>query len=181
MEKVLKIEEINSMIIEVRGQSVLIDSDVAKIYGVETKIINQAVKNNLEKFPHDYLFELNSEEKNELVKNFDQFNKLKHSYVNIKAFTEKGLYMLATILKSKKAVNATFAIIETFAKIKNLQKNINELYLIQDKSKQQQIVEKSSNIFLDLFDNDLDVNDSETSFEINLAVLKFKHNIKKKK
>lgn len=91
----------------------LIDGDVAEVYGVETKRVNEAVKNNLDKFPADYLVELNQSEKNELVENFDRFNRLMHSTVLPKAFTEKGLDMLATILKSKQATQTTFAIIET--------------------------------------------------------------------
>jgi hypothetical protein len=79
--------------------------------GIETKQVNQAVKNNPEKFPEGYLFELDTNEKNKLVKNFDRFKKLKHSSVPLKGFTEKGLYMLATILKSPKAVETTLAII----------------------------------------------------------------------
>ena len=62
-----------------------------------TKRINEAVKNNPEKFPDGYIFEVNANEKNELVENFDRFNKIKHSTVKPKAFTERGLYMLATI------------------------------------------------------------------------------------
>jgi len=110
-----------------RGQSILLDSDVAKIYGVETRDINKAVSNNPDKFPAGYVIELSKQEKNELVENFHRFNKLKHSSVNPKAFPEKGLYMLATILKSPQAVQATLAIIETFAKIRQISRNIQEL------------------------------------------------------
>ena len=87
---------IEKTIVTVKGQNVLIDSDVASIYGVLTKEVNQAVKNNLEKFPSGYIIEA---DRTELVKNFDRFRNLKHSTAQPKAFTEKGLYMLATILK----------------------------------------------------------------------------------
>ena len=70
---VVKMETIENRIIAIRGEKVLIDGDVAEIYGVETKRVNEAVKNNLDKFPEDYLFELSQEEKDELVENFDQF------------------------------------------------------------------------------------------------------------
>ena len=86
----LNVEE---KIIEIRNKHVIIDSDVAHLYGVETKRINEAVKNNPDKFPQDYLIELDLKEKNELVENFDRFQKLKHSSANPNAFTEKGLYM----------------------------------------------------------------------------------------
>lgn len=78
------------------------------LHGVTTKEINQAVKNNPEKFPEGYVITLTANEKGELVKNFDRFNTLKHSTVLPHAFTEKGLYMLATIIKSK---------VDTFTKI----------------------------------------------------------------
>ena len=117
---VVKIEEIENRIITIRGEKVLIDGDVAEVYGVETKRVNEAVKNNRDKFPGDYLIELSQDEKDELVENFDRFNRLKHSTALPKAFTEKGLYMLATILKSKQATQTTFAIIETFARIRHL-------------------------------------------------------------
>ncbi len=78
------------LIVSLRGREVLIDADVAKLYGVETKRINEAVKNNLERFPEGYILQLSPDEKKELVENFDQFENLKHSPVNPKAFTEKG-------------------------------------------------------------------------------------------
>ena len=77
---------------------VILDRDVAELYGVETRDINKAVKNNPKKFPPGYVFELNNSEKQELVENFHRFNSLKHSTVAPHAFTEQGLYMLATIL-----------------------------------------------------------------------------------
>ena len=82
-------------------QKVLIDNDVTEIYGVETKRINEAVKNNPDRFPDGYYFEVDKLTKNKLVENFDRFKKMKHSTVSPKAFTEKGLYMLANIIKNK--------------------------------------------------------------------------------
>jgi hypothetical protein len=87
---VVKIEHLKELIIEIREQSVLLDSDVAQIYGVETRDINNAVANNLDKFPAGYILKLSKPEKNELVENFHRFEKLKHSTVNPKAFTEKS-------------------------------------------------------------------------------------------
>ena len=102
MSEIVKFEDLQDLIIELRGQKVLLDADVAQIYGVETRDINKAVSNNPDKFPAGYVVELSKAEKNELVENFHRFNRLKHSTVNPKAFPEKGLYMLATILKSQK-------------------------------------------------------------------------------
>ena len=113
MNHVVRMEEIQGLIIELRGQQVLIDADVAKLYGVETKEINQAVSNNAEKFPAGYVFELSKEEKTEVVKNFDHLAALKFSPHLPKAFPEKGLYMLATILKSRQATQTTLMIIDT--------------------------------------------------------------------
>jgi hypothetical protein len=139
------------------------------------------VANNPDKFPVGYVVELSKQEKSELVENFHQFNKLKHSTVNPKAFPEKGLYMLATILKSQQAVQATLAIIETFFKIRELSRNITILSNIKDKTEQQNLMQRSGELIASIFDDDLQTTDTETSIELNFAVLKFKHTIKKKK
>src|SRR4030067_953917 len=139
---IVKIENLKELIIEIRGQSVLLDSDVAQIYGVETRDINKAVTNNPEKFPVGYIIELTKSEKIELVEKFHRFDKLKHSTVNPKAFAEKGLYMLATILKSAQAIQATISIIETFSKIRELSRSIKTLSTVQDKADQKSLMQK---------------------------------------
>ena len=181
MTNVLNIEDIQELIIDVEGKKVLLDKDIALIYGVETKRINEAVKNNSERFPDGYILEINNETKKQLVENFDRFEKLKHSTVNPKAFTEKGLYMLATILSSKKAVQTTISIIETFSKIKDLSRNVKALSTVEDKKEQQNLMQKSGEIIAEILDDSLETDESETTIELNLAVLKFKHTIKKKK
>lgn len=101
------------MIIELRGQKAILDSDVAKLYGVETKRINEAVKNNPDKFSKGYIFDLEKDEWDALKSKFS--TSIKGGKVKLPtAFTEKGLYMLATILKSSLATQTTIAIIETF-------------------------------------------------------------------
>ncbi|MBO7444844.1 MAG: ORF6N domain-containing protein [Bacteroidales bacterium] len=109
--------EVENRIITLRGQQVIIDADVAELYGIETKRVNEAVANNPEKFPEGYILAMSETEKQELVENFDRFNRQKHSTSIPKAFTEEGLYMLATILKSPKAVETTIAIVEAYAKL----------------------------------------------------------------
>ena len=109
--KVLETEVIESFILEINGQKLLLDKDVAMIYGVETKRINEAVKNNPDRFPQDYIIEIDDSSKKELVENFDRFKTLKHSSVKPKAFTEKGLYMIATILQCE--MNEFFKDIKT--------------------------------------------------------------------
>lgn len=159
----------------------MIDSDVAQIYGVETKRINEAVKNNLDKFPDGYLIDLDKSEWDGLKSKFS--TSIKGGKVKLPtAFTEKGLYMLATILKSPKATNATISIVETFSKIRELSRSIKELSLVQDKDKAQQksLMQKSGELIADIFDDDLQTSDTETSIELNFAILKFKHTIKKK-
>ena len=113
--------------IMLRKQPILIDADVAELYGVQTKEVNQAVRNNPKKFPYGYIFELDKYEKEEVVKNFDRLNKLKFSTVQPIAFTERGLYMLATILKSARATETTLAIVDTFVQIRELARTMEAL------------------------------------------------------
>jgi len=94
---IIKFNAVEEKIIVIRSIPVLLDSDVAELYGVETRDINKAVKNNPDKFPSGYVFELNKKEK--VVENFHHLEAIKFSPVLPKAFTEKGLYMLATIHK----------------------------------------------------------------------------------
>ena len=180
MSQIINIESIENKLIELRNQKVMMDSDVAEIYGVETKRINEAVKNNLDKFPEGYLFELNSEEWLILKSKFStsiKGGKIKRP----KAFTEKGLYMLATILKSKIATQTTISIIETFAKVRNLASTVKALSQNPSKEKQQTLMQRGGEIMTELLGSDMKTNASETTIEIDFTVLKFKHTIKKKK
>jgi hypothetical protein len=181
MSDIVKFKRVEEKIITIRGQSVILDSDVAELYGAETKRINEAVKNNPEKFPESYIIEITQKEKNELVENFDRFNRQKHSTVLPVAFTEKGLYMLATILKSPAAVQTTIAIVETFTKIRNLSQKINELTTVSDKKSQKKLMQSSGELITELLDPEFETTDTETSIELNFAVLKFKHTIKNTK
>lgn len=181
MTGIIKLEDVESKIIKIRKQEVLIDSDVAKLYGVETRDINKAVKNNPEKFPEGYIFELTKTEKNEVVENFHHLQKIKFSTQLPKVFTEKGLYMLATIIKGSKATQTTLTIIETFAKIKNLSRNIKELSETQDETNKKGLMQKSGEIIAEILDDDLSLNETETTVELNFAILKFKHTVKMKK
>lgn len=181
---IVKIENIEDLIIEIRDEKVIVDSDIAKIYGVETKRINEAVKNNPEKFPKGYILDLSDESWESLrskISTLKELGRGEHRKHKPKAFTEKGLYMLATILKSKQATQTTILIIETFSKIRELSRNIKELSLVQDKQEQQTLMQKSGEIIADILDDGLESDESETTIELNLAVLKFKHTIKKKK
>ena len=174
------IVEVENKMITLRNQQVIIDADVADLYGVETKRINEAVSNNPEKFPDGYILELSKNEKNELVENFDRFNRQKHSTAIPKAFTEKGLYMLATILKSPMAVETTIAIVEAYAKLKELARVITEVPQHEDdKEVQQSLVQRGGQLAAELLSDTLPIQSSETSVELNLAMFKFKHTVKR--
>ncbi len=122
-------ENIGLRLIMLRNQPVLLDSDVAAIFGVETKRVNEAVRRNSEKFPKDYMFSLDKQEianlRSQFATSSTGWGGARHEP---KAFTEKGLYMLATILKSKQAVEATFGIIETYAQVRELQTTLTALH-----------------------------------------------------
>jgi hypothetical protein len=180
MPSSIHLDAIQAVILEVRGERVILDSDVAQIYGVDTKRVNEAVKNNPEKFPDTYILQLTREEWNALKSKFS--TSMRGGKVKLPAcFTERGLYMLATILKSSQATEATFAIIETFAKIRELSSAIKSLSVVKDESEQKSLMQRSGQIVSELFDEELQTKDTETSIELNFAVLKFKHTIKRSK
>ena len=180
MSEIVKFSDVEKKILTLRGQSALLDSDVAELYGVETKRVNEAVSNNPDKFPEGYLLDVSKTEKKELVENFDRFNRLKHSTVSPTAFTEKGLYMLATILKSERATQTTIAIVETFTKMRELSRTVAELSKAPEKAKQKTLMQRGGEIMADILDDDLQVTDTETTIEINFALMKFKHIVKRK-
>jgi len=177
----LCIDDVDAKIVEIRNTKVLLDCDVALLYGVETKRINEAVKNNPKKFPEGYIITLDKNEKNELVENFDQFNLIKHSSAPLKAFTEKGLYMLATILKSPQATQTTLVIIETFSKIRVLTRTVKELAIKTSTEEKKPLMQRSGEIISDILGDSLNISETETTFEINLAVMNIKHTVKRKK
>lgn len=119
--------EISSRIFTLRGEQVMLDRDLAELYGVTTKRLNEQVKRNRERFPSDFMFQLDEKEKSELVAKCDRFKTLKHSTANPYAFTEQGIYMLASVLKSDTAVAVNIAIIRTFKKLREFSKHYNAL------------------------------------------------------
>lgn len=179
--QVIKIEDVQDKVLRLRNENVIIDSDVAALYGVETKRINEAVKNNPEKFPEGFVYQLSKDEKNEVVEFFDHLEKLKFSKTTPWAFTEQGLYMLATILKGERAVQTTLCIVRTFVKIRELSRTIAELPKTEDKNVQKSLMQKGGEIISDLLGSDLEAEESETELELNLALLKLKHKVHRKK
>lgn len=176
---IVKFNPVESRIIDLRGQKVILDYDVAALYGVETREINQAVKNNPDKFPKGYIIKLENQEIINLQSKF-LITKNPKNRVLPKAFTEKGLYMLATILRSERATQTTIAIVETFTKIRELSRTVAEIASTGDQYAQKDLMQKSGNIIDDIIGDELRTTDTETSLELNLAVLKFKHTVKRK-
>ena len=171
--------EVENKIITLRDQQVILDSDVAELYGVQTKEINQAVRNNPEKFPQGYIFQLENQEFKDLRSKF-LTTKYQKTRQLPKAFTEKGLYMLATILKSPQAVETTIAIVEAYAKLKELSRVIIQVPQQEENSVEQKtLLQRGGQLVEDLLTDVLPVRSSETSFELNLAMFKFKHSVKR--
>ena len=174
------IPNVEEKIITLRNQQVILSNHVAELYGIETREVNQAVKNNPEKFPEGYIIELDKKEKEEVIKNFDNLGNILYSPAPPKAFTEKGLYMLATILKSPKAVQTTIAIVEAYAKLKELSRVIVELpQQEEDTVVQKQLLHRGGQLIEDLITDILPKQSTETSFELNLAMFKFRHSIRR--
>lgn len=114
---------IENRIFYLRSKHVMLDRDLADLYEVETKVLNQAVKRNIERFPEHFRFQLTNQEKEELVTNCDRLNMLKHSSVNPFAFTEQGVAMLSAVLKSDTAVRTSIRIIDAFVAMRNFLMN----------------------------------------------------------
>ena len=173
--------DVKDRIIVLRDCPVLLDCDVAELYGVETKRVNEAVRNNPNKFPSGYIFELNRNEKAEVVEIFDHLDKLKFSRVMPTAFTEKGLYMLATILKSEQAVNTTLAIVDTFVRTRELARTMESLQDVQDGGESQKnLLSRTGELLSELVGRNLSTNSTETEIELNFAVVKIKHRVIRK-
>ena len=173
--------DVERKMVVLRDQPVLLDMDVAELYGVETKRINEAVRNNPHKFPPGYVFELNRREKSEVVEIFDRLKRLKYSAVPPTAFTERGLYMLATILKSERAVNTTLAIVDTFVQARELARTMVSLQDVPDGGEQQKcLLRRTGSLLSDIVGRNLCTDTTETEIELNFAVVKIRHKILRK-
>ena len=174
-------KDVENRMIKLRKQPVLIDADVAELYGVETKRVNEAVRNNPKKFPYGYIFELDKYEKKEVVENFDHLKKLKFSKVAPTAFTERGLYMLATILKSDRATETTLAIVDTFVQIRELARTMEALQNVEDGGAQQRtLLQRTGDLLAEVVGHNLSTTTTETEIELNFAVVKIKHKVIRK-
>ena len=176
---IISYPEVEGKIAIIRNQQVIADADVAVLYGVETKRLNEAVRNNPDKFPASYMFELTTSELQDLRSKISSTNVSTMNRNSTKVFTEKGLYMLATILKSKRAVAVTFAIIETFAKVRGLKRELVELHKEPDKEKQVAKINHFGEVLTDIVMPDLETAETESSLEINFLIGKIKHTVKR--
>jgi hypothetical protein len=180
----LVVQRVESMILVIRGVNVILDADVAYLYGVETKRINEAVKNNPDKFPEDYMFALTDEELQVLRSTRSTSNILRSKFSTKsrtlpKAFTEKGLYMLATILRSKKSIEVTFAIIETFVKVRKMKRELVDLHNETDKNILSDKMNHFSDVLSDIVMPDLETSETESILELNFIIGKIKHTVKR--
>lgn len=123
MSNEITAKTIEAKILTIRNQQVMIDRDLAELYGTETKVLNQAVKRNIERFPEDFMFALDKAEKDELVTNCDRFETMKHSSVMPYAFTEQGVAMLSSVLKSPTAVEVNIQIMRAFVAMRHFLQN----------------------------------------------------------
>jgi phage regulator Rha-like protein len=169
-------KSIEDSVVVFNGQPTILDSDVAEFYGVETREINQAIKNNEIKFPESYVIQLNN----------DEWRNLKSKILTSswggknkppRLLTEKGLYMLATILKGEKAALVTIQIIETFAALREAGRAINEMSLSEDQPTKEGLGKKVSVLVGDILGKSLPVEAVETEFNFNLLAVKIKHKV----
>jgi len=142
--EIIPIKRIEKKILLIRNQKVMIDRDLAELYGVATKRLNEQVKRNKERFPFDFMFQLTLEEKSEVVANCDHLKNLKYSPNLPYAFTEHGALMLASVLNSSRAVEASIYVVRAFIRLreillthKELAKKLKELELKIDSHDQQ--------------------------------------------
>jgi len=147
-------EEITKKIYAFRNTKVMIDSDLAKLCGVTTKALNQAAKRNKDRFPEDFMFQLNDYEKQELVTNCDRFKTLKHSNNPPIVFTEQGVAMLSGILKSQRAIGVNIYIMRAFVAMRHFVQNNADLFVRVDVLENKQIeTDKNVKMIFDAISN----------------------------
>ena len=120
MANMISVEVITSKILIVRGKKVMLDRDLAQLYAVPTKRLNEQVKRNIKRFPEDFMFQLTKKEKERLVAICDRFAILKHSTSLPYVFTEQGVAMLSSVLNSERAIQANILIMRAFVKLREL-------------------------------------------------------------
>ena len=187
---IIDINAVKSRMLIVRGQQVLLDRDVAALYGVQTKEVNQAVRNNPDKFPDGFLFQLDAVEFADWKSKILTSNLTSVEKAAIKmgmrrapyAFTERGLYMLATVLKGQLATKATLAIVNTYAQLRSMVRDMEALQSLKDGSPEQaQKLTQAGHKLAELIGENLSTESTKTTIELNLAVLKITHEVMRTK
>jgi len=135
---IINSNELQNQIFTIRGLQVMVDRDLAELYQVETKALNQAVKRNIERFPEQFRFQLSEEEKNELVTNCDRFESLKHSTALPHVFTEQGVSMLSAVLRSDTAIKVSIQIMDAFVGMRKFISNNAAIFQRLDSIEQKQ-------------------------------------------
>ena len=188
--KAIDIAAVQSRMLTIRNQQVLLDRDVAALYGVETKALNQAVKRNAERFDEGYIFQLDTHELENWKSQIVTSNLSKEEIAGLKmglrrapyAFTERGLYMLATVLNSDRAVHATKAIIETYAKVRSMVRDMEALQAEKAGSPEQaNMLTRAGHKLAELIGDNLSTVSRKTTIELNLALLKISHEVTERK
>ena len=182
----IDVADVRNRMVSVRGQSVLLDRDVAALYGVQTKEVNQAVRNNPDKFPAGFLFQLDADEVANWKSKILTSKLTEEEKASVRmgmrrapyAFTERGLYMLATILKGEMATRATLAIVNAYAQLRSMVRDMEALQTLRDGSPEQaaQLTQAGHKLAALIGDN-LSTESTKTTIELNLAVLKITHEV----
>ena len=182
----IAVADVEKRMISLRGQSVLLDRDVAALYGVETKHVNQAVRNNPDKFPEGFLFQLDvgefSDWKSKILTSISSEEGKTSLKMGLRrppyAFTERGLYMLATVLKSRLATKATLAIVNAYAQMRSMVRDMEALQTLKDGSPEQaRKLTQAGHKLAALIGDNLSTESTKTTIELNLAVLKITHEV----
>jgi phage regulator Rha-like protein len=170
---------------KLNSKQVILDRDVATLYNVGTKEVNQSVKNNPDKFPDGFIFELSKSENEALrskILTLKKSSRGKHPKYPPKAFTEQGLYMLATILKGDVATQTTIAIVQAFAKLREITRTFAQMATTTNPVEQQQLTARGSNMLSSLIGDNMELTEDELSLEMNLLTMfKIKRTFKRKK
>ena len=154
---------IPNLIYEIRGHKVMLDSDLARLYEVPVKVLNQAVKRNLERFPADFMFQLTKEEQEKLVTNCDHLKTLKFRPTLSYAFTEQGVSMLSAMLKSRRAIDMSIIIMRAFVNIRQ--------FMLQQASKIDEIKELKQMLLLHIDNTDTRFNEHNEKINKIIRVL----------
>ena len=186
----INIAAVQSRMLTIRNQQVLLDRDVAALYGVKTKEINQAIRNNPGKFPEGFVFKLNDEEFENWKSKILTSNLPAREIAIIKmgmrrapyALTERGLYMLATILKGEVATQATLAIVNTYAQVRSMVRDMEAVQTAKmGSSEQANLLTRAGHKLAGLIGDNLSTESRKTTIELNLALLKITHEVTQRK